>query len=370
MKLGIWFPAMYPPAIADMTISAAESVGADSIWTNDHLLGFLHPELYNEVGLSELAPDPDGWLDPFCLCAIAGRSTELPLGLATTDSIRRSAPDVARTALTLQHLCKGGFNLGVGCGEAENLTPFGYSFDRPVAATERFLKTLRHLLDLGRMPEGPGRLGVPLHTDRGSPKVWVASHGPRMLGLAGRYADGWLPFAVSDPQSYRTMKSAIAEHAAAAGRPEPTSGLVVGFHLGESRDSIRRMFEEQPLAKLLALWTASATAWRKYGLEHPAGANNRGYVDVIPHQFDAARLRELAPTIPFELVEEGYLWAGNASELAARLNGFAEAGCEHLVLANFTGLVGGMSEAMARQSEWVALCDAIKAMGRRESLVG
>jgi phthiodiolone/phenolphthiodiolone dimycocerosates ketoreductase len=164
------------------------------------------------------------------------------------------------------------------------------------------------------------------------------------------------------------MKSVIAEHAAAAGRPEPESGLFTFCLLGESRDRIREMFEDQPMGKLLALWLAPPAAWRKHGLEHPVGGDHRAYVDVIPHTFDPARLRELAPRIPFELLEESYLHAGNAAEVVEQLNGFADAGCEHFITWNFTGLVGGMDEVMARESEWVALCHALKGMGKPEIL--
>jgi phthiodiolone/phenolphthiodiolone dimycocerosates ketoreductase len=69
--------------------------------------------------LAARRPDSDAFLDPFCVCAALGPTTDLPLGLAVTDGIRRGAPDVARSALTLQQMCKGGFNLGIGSGEAE-----------------------------------------------------------------------------------------------------------------------------------------------------------------------------------------------------------------------------------------------------------
>ena len=68
-----------------------------------------------------------------------------------------------------------------------NLTPFGYAYDRPVHNTEGFLKTLRPLLDTGRTPTGGAMLGLPLASDAGRPKIWVAGHGPRMLRLTGQY---------------------------------------------------------------------------------------------------------------------------------------------------------------------------------------
>lgn len=362
MKLGLVVPPFHPPALTDMTLEAAHAVGADSLWAFDHLLGVFHPELYGETGFAELVPDPDGLLDPFCMCAWAGRRTDLPLGIAVTDGIRRAAPDVARAALSLQHLCPGGFTLGVGCGEAENLLPFGYSFDRPVARTEAFLQTLRHLLDHATMPGTLGRLGLPLESPAGRPKVWVAAHRPRMLRLTGQYADGWLPVDAPDPEEYRTMKATVARHAAAAGRPEPESGLFVFVLLGESRDRIREMFEAQPMAKLFALWLAPAPAWAGYGIEHPAGAGRRGFVDLIPHEIDPAVLRDLAPRIPFELLEE-YLLMGTAADVARRLERYAAAGLEHPVVMNVTGLVGGVPEAMARGTELGVLAQHVHAMG-------
>lgn len=363
MKLGIVLPPFHPSAVVEMTLDAAQEIGADSLWVPDHMLGIFHPELYAETGLAEIVPDPDGLFDPFCLCAWAGRTTTLPLGTAVTDCIRRAAPDVARTALSLQHLCTGGFNLGVGSGEAENLVPFGYPFDRPVAATERFLATLRVLLDTGRMPDDIGRLGLPLQSAAGRPKVWVAARRPRMLRLTGQYADGWLPVDTATSQEYGRLKATIAEHSRAAGRPEPESGLFIYLVLGESRDRLREMFEAQPMAKLLALWTAPAQAWSRYGLDHPAGDSPRGYIDMIPHAHDPVMLREIAPRIPFELLEE-YVFMGNAGEVARRLRGFADAGCEHLMIFNMTGIVGGMQEAITRASDLGTLGQLIQSMGQ------
>lgn len=367
MKIGIVLPPFYPSALLDMTLDAAHSIGADSLWLFDHMLGIFHPDLYTETGFAELVPDPDGLFDPYCMCAWAARNTDLPLGLAVTDSIRRAAPDVARSALSLQHLCKGGFNLGVGCGEAENLLPFGYPFDRPVARAEHFLAILRQLLDTGRMPDNIGRLGLPLESAAGKPKVWVAAHGPRMLRLTGQYADGWLPVDVTTPEEYARMKSTIAEHARSAHRPEPESGLFVFLLLGESRDRIREMFEAQPMAKLFALWMAPAPVWAKYGLESPSGSGDRAYIDVVPHELDPAALRRLAPQIPFEMLEE-YTFMGNASEVFERLGRYADAGLEHPVMMNLTGLLGGVEEAMARGTELAALGQLIQTMGKPASV--
>jgi alkanesulfonate monooxygenase SsuD/methylene tetrahydromethanopterin reductase-like flavin-dependent oxidoreductase (luciferase family) len=94
--------------------------------------GCAHPALWPDMELASVSPDADAWYDPFPCIGAIGQESDLPMGACVTDAIRRRAPDVARTALTLHQLCRGGFHLGVGAEEAENLVPFGYDFSTPL----------------------------------------------------------------------------------------------------------------------------------------------------------------------------------------------------------------------------------------------
>lgn len=353
MRVGLFVPVQHPWGRQEQIRDAAQVMGADSLWVADHFLSLQHPEIWQQTPHAPEQRDGDAFFDPFCVCAALGPTTDLPMGIAVTDATRRAAPDIARAALTLQHLCKGGFNLGIGSGEAENLVPFGYPYDRPVAVTEAFLKLLRHLLDTGRMPSGPGRMGLPLASSQGKPRVWVAGHGPRMLRLTGEYADGWLPMFPTTPDEYGRLCAIVAAHARRAGRPRPEAGLGAFLLLGESRQHIREMFEVEPLGKLMTLHV-KPDVFHKHGLEHPLGSHVHGVIDVIPHELDPDMLRALAPKIPFEVFEE-MVFLGNMDEVAQRLRGYADNGCEHLVLLNITGAVGGVSEAMRWTSDLVAL---------------
>ena len=366
MKFGVCLSLMHPWRAVERAVGLADAMKADSLWAPDHLLGLWHPVLWAERAPAGALSDPDAFMDPFVLGGAIGRMTSLPYGIAVTDTTRRGPADVARTALTLQQLCPGGFNLGLGSGEAENIVPFGYSYDRPVGTTEEFLKKLASLLQTGRMPSGVGRLGLPRESAAGRVKVWLAAHGPRMLRLTGQYADGWLPAFTMTPNEYAESKAVIARHAGDAGRPEPESGLFVFVLLGDSRERIRKMFDAEPLAKLLAL-SIPGPVWRKYGLEHPAGDESRGIVDVIPHALDPDVLRELAPRIPFELIEGGSTTLiGNVAEIAPKLRAYAEHGCDHLVAANLTGIVGGMAEVKARMPDFLALRESVRAFPSHE----
>jgi phthiodiolone/phenolphthiodiolone dimycocerosates ketoreductase len=351
MKVGLLVAPMHPFESYRMMVAVAEEAKFDSVWVPDHLLGCAHPELWPDMALASLSPDADAWYDPFACVGVIGHESSLPMGVCVTDGIRRRAPDIARTTLTLHQLCRGGFHLGVGAGEAENLVPFGYDFSTPVAELEAFLIELRALLDRGVMPCGStGRVGLPLQRDDlGPPKVWVAGHGPRMLRLTGEYGDGWVPAWPMSPSSYGNSRRIIAEYADRAGRPMPECALHIGVIMGESRSHVAELMELDPLGKLMALM-CSAEIWAKYGMKHPSGDRCRGLVDLIYHDLDPDRLRELAPTIPFELVEE-FMFIGNATEIADRVSGYAANGLEHVIMGNGTGTVGGLDEINANTGQ-------------------
>jgi len=118
------------------------------------------------------------------------------------------------------------------------------------------------------------------------------------------------------------------------------------------------MFEAEPLGKLFGLF-AMGSIWEKYGMQHPLGNDSKGFIDVIIHDLDADELRDLAPTIPFEMVQE-VLFIGNAQDLGEQFEGYARNGLEHVVLANLTGVVGGMDEIMARGADLPQLMGGLR----------
>jgi phthiodiolone/phenolphthiodiolone dimycocerosates ketoreductase len=359
MRTAITLPAQFPFGSTEQVLPLYEQVGFDSYWAPDHILGVFHPGLWADTPLSSLADDPDAFYDPFCYGARLGTMTRLPYGISVTDATRRGAADLARTALTLNDLIPGGFILGIGSGEAESLVPFGYPFDHPVGRLEQVLGELRSLLDHGVMPGGgPGRMGLPLQAEgRGGPQVWVAGHGPRMLRLTGEHGDGWIPTWWMTPEGYGEKRALVAEHAAAAGRPMPVCSLLPFLLFAESVERAADMFEKEPLGKLFGLF-AMGSMWEANGLTHPLGNDSKGFIDVVIHELDPDELRDIAPTIPFEMVQQ-VLFIGNATELATKFEAYARNGLEHVVMANLTGVVGGMDEIMARAMDLPALKAAL-----------
>jgi len=363
MRVGITVGGQHPFAGTEMQLQLAEAINADSVWFPDHILGMFHPELWPDMAYSKMAADPDAFYDPFVISALVGRLTDKAIGISVTDTARRKAADLARTALTLQHITPGGFILGIGSGEAESLVTFGYDFSKPVAECEKVLRELRCLLDTGVMPPEmglSGRIGLPLESDKGKPQVWVAGHGPRMLRLTGQYGDGWIPAWPMSPDEYGAKRATIFDWAAKAGRPEPVCSLLPFVMLGQSKEYIADLMERDPLGKLFALF-CPADVWAKHGVKHPFGDDCKGFIDLILHDIDPGELRALAPEMPFELVEE-VIFLGSAHDVAERLSGYAQNGLNHVVIANLTGVVGGMEEIEGNMPQFFELMAQLEAM--------
>jgi phthiodiolone/phenolphthiodiolone dimycocerosates ketoreductase len=356
VRVGSMLPCVHSLQLNTMALDAVVALGLDSVWLPDHMIGFVHPALWPEFPAAAGLPDPDAFLDPFVLAAALGTKTTLSLGTCVTDATRRRGVDHARTALSLHDACEGGFILGIGAGEAESLVPFGYDYSRPAGNLERALKELRAILDDGHLPGEPeARTG--LDRTNGIPQVWVAAQGGRSLRLAGRHGDGWLTVE-PDPARYEANRQVVLDAANDASRPMPIQAMFPVTILGESRAAVLDLLESNPLVKLVALW-ADGADWARHGLVHPSGADIRGR-QMIPHALDPARLRRLAPRIPVELVED-FVFIGNAEEIAERIEPYAKAGLEHLVLADFTGIAQppeAMPTAAAQLGKLAALLHA------------
>jgi phthiodiolone/phenolphthiodiolone dimycocerosates ketoreductase len=348
MKLGIMLPTVHSVGLNQQALQGAEALGVDDVWLNDHLMGWTHPELWPDFPAASVMPDPDAFLDPFVVAGALAGSTDLRMGFCVTDTTRRRGPELARAGLTLNQLCSGGFALGVGAGEAESILPFGYEWEKPIGMLERALVEMRSLLDTGKMPDGVGRTGIDRDGEHGIPDIWVASMRPRSLKLTGRYADGWMPIGTS-PEAYEENIAVVAKAADEAGRPMPETSVLYPMLFGESRDQVGALLEELPVFKLICMF-GPADLWARYGLDHPAGPECRGQMDVIPHELDPAALREIAPKIPLELVED-FVMLGNAEEVFARVKEFWNAGARHLLLADVTGTTYEPAEAAKQMGE-------------------
>lgn len=166
-------------------------------------------------------------LDALTALAVAGRNVPgIELGTAVVPTYPRHPAALAQQAITA-HLALGE-RLVLGIGTSHKVVvegSFGYSFDRPARHMREYLAALVPLLEEGRVAvEGEtitAHYQVSGPRPQKPPSVLLAALAPRMLELAGTYADGTILW-MTGPATIRDhVIPVIGAAALAAGRPTP-----------------------------------------------------------------------------------------------------------------------------------------------------
>jgi len=127
------------------------------------------------------------WKDPYPLLTLMAANTRrLRLGTCVTNPAVRDLTVTASLLATLNLVSGGRMQLGIGRGDSSRRV-LGKKPTTP-AELERAVATIRKLTAAQEIDyEGqPTRLTWAT----GSPSVWIAGYGPKVLNLAGRIADG------------------------------------------------------------------------------------------------------------------------------------------------------------------------------------
>ncbi|KKC01802.1 LLM class flavin-dependent oxidoreductase, partial [Mycobacterium nebraskense] len=146
-------PAAFLRTTLPLDLSRLEELDSGryhSIWLPDHMVSFWPDSIWTPefTDLAAASPSPHRHLDGLAVAAAAAVLTEnVPLVSAVVDTVRRHPSMLAQTALTIDHLAKGRFILGLGSGESENTLPYGFDFSRPVSRFEEALRVIRLLWD-------------------------------------------------------------------------------------------------------------------------------------------------------------------------------------------------------------------------------
>ena len=201
IELGTGFRTTLPIDLSVLPV--IDSGRYHSAWLPDHLVSLWPDAIWTPefTDLATTSPSPHRHLDALALAAaVAVKTEKVRIITSVVDTVRRHPAMLAQTALTIDHLAKGRFTLGLGAGELENTVPYGFDFKTPVGRFEEALKVIRLLWETDGPVDFTGKF-YHLHHARLDtepyggkfPKIWIGGSGPRMLAIAGREADGWWP---------------------------------------------------------------------------------------------------------------------------------------------------------------------------------
>lgn len=343
-----------------------------SVWLPDHMVSFWPDSIWTPefTDLATVSPSPHRHLDGMAVAAAAAVMTKnVPLATSVVDTVRRHPSLLAQSALTIDHLSKGRFILGLGSGETENTVPYGFDFNKPVGRFEEALKVIRLLWE----SEGPvdfegkfyrlqhARLDTEPYEGR-YPKIWIGASGPRMLKITGRYADGWWPAGAWSPEEYADKLAVIRQSAEEAGR-DPMAivpAFIMTCLIGDD-DELAEILKA-PLVKAWIL-QISAPALKEYGYDHPMGPDWRGYQDINPEILTREVIIDMLDKVYPEAIL-AVIPHGSPKQVAKQIKGFVDAGLRVPKVLDYGGMAGlkygAASAAKVRETEdeLLKLCGA------------
>jgi phthiodiolone/phenolphthiodiolone dimycocerosates ketoreductase len=347
-----------PTAFVNSSYLTAAVCGADSFWVTDHL-NALNPRSITtpqNLWAAKFAPKVDAYLEPWTVLgnmAARHRLRRLRLGIGVTDAGRRNPAVTAQAAATLHLLTRGRAILGIGTGEREANEPYGVNWSQPVARFEAAVATIRSLWnsagqlvnrDCEFFPLRNALFDLPPYRGKW-PQMWIASHGPRMLRITGRYADAWFPIVVVRPQDYASGLDVVRSAASDAGR-DPMSvlpAMCMFIFTGGSRSEVDEALDT-PVAKAFAL-NLPAKVWARHGVQHPLGADFTGLQDFVPQGLDEPTVLSYIRDVPLSLLKESFL-TGTPDEILEQAAEWRGHGLGYAVLSNISVLQPSMRRGL------------------------
>lgn len=345
-----------------------------SVWLPDHMVSFWPDSIWTPefTDLAISSPSPHRHLDALAIAGAAAVLTRtVPIATKVVDTVRRHPSLLAQTALTIDHLSRGRFILGLGSGELENTAPYGFDFKKPVSRFEESLKVIRLLWDTDGPVDFEGEFYKLQHARLDTepfagkfPRIYIGSYGPRMLELTGRYADGWYPAGVRSPEEYAAKLQVIHEAAERADRdPHAIVPTFSAPGLIGDDDEVAEMMET-PLVKSYIL-QLPADFLRANGFEHPMGPDWHGIHDLDPGKVTRDVIIDLIKKVDGKMLS-AVVPHGSPKKIAQFYKGYVDAGMRVPKIMDYGSMAGAKFAANSGKKVREAEDEFLRLVGQQE----
>ncbi|MFN8031957.1 MAG: TIGR03560 family F420-dependent LLM class oxidoreductase [Mycobacterium sp.] len=194
---------------------SADELGFEAVWNYDHFYGLV----------DNAKPTHEGWTT---LAAMAVVTRRARVGCMVTGVTYRNPAILAKMAVTVDHICGGRLDFGIGAGwhEAEHRA-YGIEFPSAgtrVAMLDEALTVIRRLWTEesvsfeGRFYTLRDALCEPKPVQRPHPPIVVGGSQPKMLRVIARHADEWNMPSHEGPQQWGEANARLDQACAEVGR--------------------------------------------------------------------------------------------------------------------------------------------------------
>ena len=335
-----------------------------SIWLPDHMVSFWPDSIWTPefTDLATVSPSPHRHLDGMAVAAAAAVLTNnTPIVTTVVDTVRRHPAMLAQTAVTLDHLSRGRFVLGLGSGELENTVPYGFDFQKPVARFEEALNVITLLwgsdgpvdfdgqfyhLEHARLDTELYDGTCPADLDRRGRTADAAHHRPLRRRLVARrrvHTGGLRGEARGRPRGGRAGRAGSDGHRSGGDPDLPDRRRRRGG--GDARGPAGE--GDHPAADRRGSRASSATStrWGRTGEECRTSIRSRCHArrsSTSATRSDTQAIRDIFP-------------CGTPKQVAHKVKGFCDAGMRVFKLMEYGGMgglkFGARSAAKVRETE-------------------
>jgi probable F420-dependent oxidoreductase len=230
------------------TARRAEELGFDSLWLSDHL--FLDLAKYGGPATRYGAFEP-----LTTLAALASIVTRPRLGTLVLCEVLRPASVLAKALATLDRICAGRLDVGLGAGWYEpDYEALGMKMPTPGERVDRLREAVEVVGGLlggepltfdGRYHHSDGALVDPPALQVPRPPVFVGGKGDRVIRTAVETADGWNTCWVMEPDQYRNRLAVVDRACERIGRDPATFWRSLGLYAlcGEDERDLAARFD-------------------------------------------------------------------------------------------------------------------------------
>jgi len=247
-SVGVYLPRAVAPDKLVHIAKEIELLGYDSVWLTDHLF-----DPYGTV----MNPFPECWTT---LTAIGCVTKRIRLGSLVLNNAFRNPALVAKMSSTLDCICGGRLNLGIGAGWfPEEHQRFGFTLQPPRARIQALSEAIQVILGMWTLPEFSfsgkfyrcaGAVNEPKPLQKPHPPLCIGGKGSRILDLASRYADIYNasgPGEIPTPDEYAGLMDELKVACSRVGRNFGSITKTWGGYVCISR-------EEKQVASLAERW--------------------------------------------------------------------------------------------------------------------